>query len=303
MTNNYKIRLCLQTFNRPYFAQFALDSLITQGENIEIYISDNSTNFQFQDIYIQNYNTIPNIKYVYRQRNLTAIQHFNILVEESIDFDFVMFFHDDDILTPYYLSEILNSKFLLDENIVAIGINAFQMLGDFKTKKPIIYTKSNITIDSKIKLVNQYFNLEYSGAAPFPGYLYRVKSLLNVKLQKENGGKYSDLIFLIQLLELGKIVWLHKPLMFYRLHKNNDSNLIVNEQRIALKKYLKENNLLPKVIEQDYNMMLLYEKKKNKQIKQFIFYKYALKFIIYNILNFRLFKIIYVRFKKLKLTI
>ena len=134
------------TYNRPQYAKLALDSLINQGgNNYEIYISDNSTDSQFQDIYIQYYRYRPNIRYVFRHSNFTAIQHFNILVEESINFDFVMFFHDDDILAPDYLSEILNSNFLSDENVVAIGINAFQMLGDVKTKKPIIPSSDKIS--------------------------------------------------------------------------------------------------------------------------------------------------------------
>ena len=289
------------TYNRPQYAKLALDSLINQGgNNYEIYISDNSTDSQFQDIYIQYYRYRPNIRYVFRHSNFTAIQHFNILVEESINFDFVMFFHYDDILSPDYLSEILNSNFLSDENVVAIGINAFQMLGDVKTKKPIIYTKSNITIDSKLKLVNHYFNLEFSGSAPFPGYLYRVKSLLNVKLDKENGGKYSDLSFLLKLLEYGRIQWLCKPLMFYRLHNNNDSNSFAKKDRELLMRHLKINNLLTYNIENDLKLILLKEKKKHFQITNFEFYLNALKYLFINILVLRIFKLISARINRMK---
>lgn len=299
MSINYKIRLCLQTHNRPQYAILALDSLINQLNNKhEIYISDNSSNSDFYNIFIEKYSNIPNIKYVFRQSNLTAIQHFNKLIEESSNFDFVMFFHDDDILFPNYLDYILKSKFLSDVNVAAIGINAFKMLGNVKTKKPIIFTKSNITINSKLKLVDHYFNLEYSGAAPFPGYLYRVKSILNFNLQKDDGGKYSDLSFLIRLLEFGNIEWLCEPLMYYRLHNNNDSNFIVNEDRLALREYLKKYKLLTKNTESDYDMTINYEKLKFHQIKTYVFFCFVLKFLIFNIINLRIHKIIFARIKK-----
>ena len=299
MSNNYKIRLCLQTYNRPQYAKIALDSLINQLNNkYEIYISDNSTNSDFHNIFIKKYSNLPNIKYVFRQSNLTAIQHFNKLIEESSNFDFVMFFHDDDILFPNYIDYILNTKFLSDPNVAAIGVNAFKMLGNARTKKPIIYTKSNITINSKLKLVNQYFNLEYNGAAPFPGYLYRVKSILSVNLQKEDGGKYSDLSFLIKLLEFGNIEWLSEPLMFYRLHNNNDSKFIVNEDREALWKYLIKYKLLAKNTASDYEMTIKFEKFKFNQIKTYIFYSYVIKFLIFNIINLILHKIIFELIKK-----
>ena len=174
------------------------------------------------------------------------------------------------------------------------------MLGDVKTKKPIIYTKSNITIDSKLKLVNHYFNLEFSGSAPFPGYLYRVKSLLNVKLDKENGGKYSDLSFLLKLLEYGRIQWLCKPLMFYRLHNNNDSNSFAKKDRELLMRHLKINNLLTYNIENDLKLILLKEKKKHFQITNFEFYLNALKYLFINILVLRIFKLISARINRMK---
>ncbi len=299
MSIKYKIRLCLQTYNRPQYAKIALDSLINQiNYGHEIYISDNSTNSHFHNIFIKDYCNIPNIKYVFRQRSLTAIQHFNKLIEESSDFDFVMFFHDDDILSPNYLEYILNSRFLSDDKVAAIGINAFKMLGNVKTKKPIIYTKSNITINSKLKLVDQYFNLEYCGAAPFPGYLYRVKSILNVNLQKEDGGKYSDLSFLIKLLEFGNIQWLSEPLMFSRLHRNNDSKFIVNEDRLTLREYLNKYKLLSKNTAIDFDMIINYEKLKFHQIKTHLFYYYATMYLIFNVINLRIHKIIFARIKK-----
>jgi hypothetical protein len=86
--------------------------------------------------------------------------------------------------------------------------------------------------------------------------------------------------------------------MFYRLHRNNDSKFIENEDRVALREYLNKYKLLTKNTAIDFDMIINYEKLTFHQIKTHLFYYYATMYLIFNVINLRIHKIIFARIKK-----
>jgi len=303
MIKSYKIRLCLLTYNRPFLAKIALNSLIYQTYKCEILISDNSTNNEFEEVYKKEFLQIQNLSYVRRKPSLEGIEHFNSLIKDSVNFDFVMFFHDDDILETNYLREIINTNKLSDENIAAIGTNATILKGNKVTKRKIFLSNKNKLITTKKELVNQYFNYEYNGAVPFPSYLYRVTSINKHLLMKKQGGKYSDIVFLLKLLDDGFIYWLHQPLMKYRIHSSNDSKSASVEDRNSLRTYISSENLFDKNLLLDYDFIVNKDLYNCNKIDKLEHFKNVTKFIITNFKNLRIFKIQFQFFKKLFLNI
>lgn len=300
MVNSYKIKLCLLTRNRPEFAFKALDSLISQTHKCDIYVSDNSTNDDFKAIYEKGYNNLENLIYIKRNPSLPGIDHFNLLIQESKEYDFVLFFHDDDILNDNYVSEIVKSGKLDDNKIVAIGTNSTIIRDDCDTKLPILFSKKNLIIENKKKLVDHYFNLEFNGAVPFPSYLYRVSTLSKIKISKEKGGKHSDFFLLLNLLEFGELYWLCKPLMKYRIHQNNDSRSVSIQDRESLYRHLHLNKLVTKNIERDFKLMLDRELLHSNQLNKIHFFISLLKYAFNNTLSLRIFKILYKRINRYK---
>jgi glycosyltransferase involved in cell wall biosynthesis len=295
----YKIIIFLVTHNRPILASKALESILNQTyTNFELVISDNSTNDVFKNFIHDNYINYKNIIYIHRQPSLTGVDHFNQVIKESINFDFAVFFHDDDIMQPNYLEEILNSKLLNNIECTAIGVNAFIINKESISSKLLFYSHKILCIKSKKELINHYFNLEYHGAAPFPGYIYRVKYLQNQKLDFEAAGKHSDLLFLLNLLDKGYIFWLNKPLMNYRLHENNDTKTINLFDRNNLYTLLTNQNLITNDIKLDYNLMVLKELYYNKMISYYKFLQGIILYLFRNTINFRIIKIINARLIK-----
>lgn len=72
-------------------------------------------------------------------------------------------------------------------------------------------------------MLEYYFRKSEIGPAPFPAYMYRAVATRGLSLDRQHGGKYSDVSFLLKLLERGPIVWLPDVLMQYRYHEANDS--------------------------------------------------------------------------------
>lgn len=294
-----KIQICLVTHNRPEYATIALTSILNQSfKNFDILVSDNSSNNDFKKIINKNFTSHYNLKYVFREPSLSAIEHLNTLINESTEYDFVVFFHDDDILEPFYLDEIIKNVNLNKNNFVAIGTNAKIIKNNKITSKVIWDSKKKLIINSKFQLVNQYFNLEYNGTVPFPSYFYRVSSLLGNKFDKSQGGKYCDLIFLINLLNKGNLLWLSEPLMQYRIHSDNDSNFLNISDRKLLMTVLKNQDLVSKSLQIDYYFIIIKELYSKKKISSTNYLLFILKYVLLNIKNKRFFKILYTQLEK-----
>jgi glycosyltransferase involved in cell wall biosynthesis len=291
--SNYSFRLCLIVHNRFEYAKIALNSLLNQSySNYEIYVSDNSDKETFGNYIEKNINSNINLKYTFRKIQLNAIEHINTVMNESQYYDFILIFHDDDILHQSYLENIVKLKEINDNNLSAIAINGLVIKNNTITNRKITHYKNNRKVFSKKDLVDSYFCYDSKGAPPFPGYLYRTSAIKNIKLQIQHGGKHSDLIFISDILDNGYILWLKEPLMYYRIHETNDSKIYSDEDRNKLFSYLSNKQLFSKSALSDYKLMILKEKYNNNLISKF---KYNVNLIIYTlniILNLRLYRIL-----------
>ena len=297
MPVKYKFRLCLLVHNRPFFAKQALESLLNQNYNdYEVYVSDNSDDDSFIVSLNNLYSNFSNLKFIYRDIQLKAIEHINKVLDESMTFDFVMLFHDDDLLHHDYLKTISEITQLEDNNLAGIAINGRVITKNGFSKKNITQYNKNIEITSKESIVEKYFSFDSKGAAPFPGYLYNIRNIKNKRLNFNHGGKHSDVTFLIELLDTGYFLWIDKVLMDYRILEKNDSKYMSEIDRSNLKKYLVNNKLLTKRVALDYELMLEKERYFNKRISLIDLTKYILKYIYHNTLdNFRIIKILFIK--------
>ena len=298
----YTFRLSLIVHNRFELAKLALSSLLNQSyTDYEVYVSDNSDDLLFSNYVNEFLNERINLKYIFRNNKLNGIEHINSVIDESMLFDFIMIFHDDDILHPDFLENIVKLNEIDDINLVAIAINSLVIKNNFATNKRITCYKNNRKVFSKKDLVDSYFCYDSKGVPPFPGYLYRTSMLKNTRLYIENGGKHSDLTFLIDILENGYFLWLEKPLMSYRIHENNDSKNYSEEDRKKLYTFLNINHLLTSKARTDFNLMILKEKFRNKLISKNIYYYTLSKYLIKSIFEMRFFNIINVKIAKLRI--
>lgn len=299
--SKYTFRLCLLVHNRFELAKLSLSSLLNQSyTDYEVYVSDNSDDLLFSNYVNRNLNEYPNLKYIYRNKNLPGIQHINTVFDESMDYDFIMIFHDDDILHYDFLENIINLVEIDDNNLAAIAVNSYVINDKLSSNQKITYYIQNRKVYSKRDLVDSYFCYDSKGVPPFPGYLYKTSKLKNIRVHKEKGGKHSDLTFLTDILENGYFLWLTKPLMSYRIHMYNDSNTYSEKDRKSLYTYLNNNHLLSKNAKTDFSLLILTEKYNNKLISKYYYYFSLFKFFLRSIFEMRFYQIINVKIKKLR---
>ena len=112
-----------------------------------------------------------------------------------------------------------------NQKLSAVSCNAYILEQDTLTDKlfnPNL--KKNLQLNQTRELILHYLRPQLSHT-PFPSYLYRTENL-KYQLNTDDGGKHSDVSFLIKTLETGPFLWLAEPLMHYRRHGLNDSRTI-----------------------------------------------------------------------------
>jgi len=230
-----KIQIIIATFNRPTLILRSIDSALKQTFNdFELIVSDNSTNNDTRDIISKNYNT--NVIYTKRDKWLTGIEHLNIILSE-IKSEYFIIFHDDDVMHPEMLN-ILYSKLVKNNDILAVGCNAVVNKNNKNNKKSFSSLKIDKIIEKKSQLVEAYsINKSFM---PFPSYLYKREIAENIRFNMDHGGKFCDLAFLCEILNYGKIYFIAKPLMTYFMHKNQDTAKHEFVDKIKLINYLRK---------------------------------------------------------------
>lgn len=249
-----KLQIYIATRNRPEFIMGCVKSALNQNtlDNVEIIVSDNSTNDLTQKILK---NAELDIKYIKRSDSLSAIDHLNKIINES-DGTYLTIFHDDDILLPNYVStvrEILEA----DHNLAAAAPNALYLLDKQMSSEKLWKSNTDEVILNQNDLVYRYIKITSNNPPPFPGYMYRMSALGNIKLDGREAGKYSDFTFLLKIANTSKIRWIAEPLVAYRLHDNNDTKVEDIADRLKLLKFIYKYTNVKRKSSEDYEMRYL----------------------------------------------
>lgn len=260
-----KLQVFIPTYNRSNLILRSLTSVLNQTYlDFEVIVSDNSTDLLTESLF----KNINDKRVIYKKRNkvLSGIDHLNVILEE-VESEYFIIFHDDDFMHPEMINDQLN-YLSLNETIIALGCNALVNHHNKWRKVKFGNFKNNLIINSPLELLEGYVNS--NNYAPFPSYMYRKVVSNNLRLKIENGGKYSDLAFLIEILDFGKIAFLSKPLMTYFIHKSQDTSFHIFSEKSKLIKFLqikigvsKNNQLIKKMRSQNIYMDLKYKYNNN----------------------------------------
>jgi GT2 family glycosyltransferase len=294
MNNGSNLKISLKVVilsrNRPEYLRETLSSVIIASKNIpntinfELEISDNS---DYERKIKETEVNFSKINIISRKPILSFINHLKTVIKEA-NSDYLVIFHDDDLMKPNYLSELLN---IINKNpdIIAVGCNAVYLKNDREIDKTFL-KKSNkeIIIDTKEKILNGYFLIGGEGTAPLPSYMYKVSKIKNVEFNENNGGIHADVSLLFNAVEHGIILLTRKVLMSYRLHESNENK----NSRVAIKlnllnylnrKISKKTNRALK----DYRYTIMLEWFAGQNIKLINYYNWTnrQKFIFYYIIR------------------
>lgn len=220
------------THNRGKMLLETIKSVLNQTcHDFKFIVSDNSSNDETKNL-IYNSGLRNKFEYRKREKEYTSLDHFNLCLSE-VDTSFFILFHDDDIMMPDFVNKLYNS--IEGTEYIAVGCNAYFLYGDKKTKRKFFnkYSSKIIKISSydiaKMYCVNR-------SSMPYPSYIYNRKKIGEEKFDNECG-KYSDVTWLLRLSEKAPLLWLTQPLMYYRIHNDQDSNFLdlYNQFKLANK--------------------------------------------------------------------
>lgn len=230
-----KIQIYILSRDRPDYLREALDSVLISSNGLaDIVVSDNSETDTTQTLLFCDYS---NIKYVRRYPPVSVFEHFRLIIEESLA-EYIVLFHDDDLMMPNYVKTMLES---LDKNpdIAAVGCNAFLMRDNKKNTESFMGSvEKPLLLLNKKELISKYLKISNIDVAPFSSYMYRKKYLLGLYLDPAQGGKHADVSFLLKVIHRRPILWMNQPLMWYRRHSANDSRLESISDRLSLLRYI-----------------------------------------------------------------
>lgn len=212
------VQVYILTHNRPQLILESLSSVLRQDYcNLQIILSDNSTN----DLTEQITKEISDSRFVYKRRipALSPTEHFKLVISEVCS-DYYLLFHDDDLLAEGAIKKYIEiaQRF---PGAVAIGSNAYFIKGNKKTDKAIFLPQKKCVRPTPARFLKQYFFQK--NIIPFPSYFYCKKKVNGYLPDFDNGGKHSDVAYLLDLFDRGEIIWSFEPTMFSRLHSGQDS--------------------------------------------------------------------------------
>lgn len=242
--------------NRPDDARRAIQSVLEQSDpGYALTVSDNSSN---EDVEHMVHEHFPTVNYIRRRPMLAALEHFNHCIAEAGGTHFCLF-HDDDLMGPDFVREV-KAAIKAYPDAVSIGCNArIESGGSLQVRPSFLSPHTYELISSTSDLAARYFSRYQSGIAPFPGYVYQRVLVGQIRFLPDEG-KYSDVTWLLRLAEIGRTVWIRRPLMTYRLHGGNDGSVELRRDRLRFLAYLKRNRRkLGEGLLQDYRCSFIYK--------------------------------------------
>jgi glycosyltransferase involved in cell wall biosynthesis len=314
----YDLTVVIATHNRVALVIEAVESVLKQEfKDFHFVLSDNSDNNDTLDL-LKTRALLDKLRYIKRP-NINVMEHFNTILDETKT-KYMILFHDDDIMLPNMVGT-LYKEIVNDDTIAAVGCNAYLKRGN-KHYVESWRVKEDEMLSSKLDLIERYY---HSCIVFFPSYIYNLDLIKKYNIGfTSKAGKYSDVVWLLEIMNCGKVKWLVKRLMIYRLHEEQDSAKIgilaqqqlVNYYTIILGKGRK-SKIIKKYRISNLYLLMCKRLKENNRMTLFLFKqlvcifknqnhfirKRLLKYGIYivNIYFFRLFKIdLLSSFKKIR---
>ena len=213
------VQIFIATYNRPLLLEAAINSTLNQDfDSFEVIISDNSTNDETEKLISRFRDN--RLKYIKRRPSLSSFtEHFNVIMQD-VTAEYFMIFHDDDIMCENMVSTLINE---IEKNklAIAIGANAFVYINKRLQKKLFRKKNQNQIVKDRNEMAENYLN---SDILPLPSYLYKREVATTLIFDFNSGGKHADVSFLMNVSDLGHVINMDTPLMYYHFHNSQVSS-------------------------------------------------------------------------------
>ena len=233
MENSPLVSIIIPTFNRPKYFKIALESAMNQTyKNFEIFVSDNSTTDDTENLIQPYLKKFSNIKY-FRHKNFSANDNWDFARSyNNSDAEFVNWLLDDDFFYPQKLEimvEILKnnpdcSMCSSARDVIDAEGNIIDRMPSFE-QFPMLRKSGKISGESGGKLL---FKTGENYIGEPTTVLIRKNCLRDNDLcwSKDENGFFAllDVSTWCQLLSQGNLFWISEPLSAFRRHEGQATN-------------------------------------------------------------------------------
>ncbi|PGT56940.1 hypothetical protein COD14_28750 [Bacillus cereus] len=221
------VSILIPAYNRPiYFKQALISALLQSYSNIEIIISDDSTNDESQKIALRFGNKFPRvIKYYKNKINIGGRLNFQLALQKARG-EYINFLMDDDLFHPHKIERMMQ-YFLTDTNEKIKLVTSYRQpidsagneIQDFSFTKKRYHTDTiidGITASNSILLDGNWIGEPTTT-------LFRKKDLLEPFGYFRGSQYYSavDMASWFSLLSNGSLVYIADTLSYLRMHDFN----------------------------------------------------------------------------------
>lgn len=232
--------MAICAYNRPHYLEQTIQSVIAQSyKDIKIIIYDNGSTGDDVAQVVGGFSD-PRIFYVRFDQNRKDA--FNIIMDRC-DTEFLVIFHDDDIMLPHMIETELAE---IDKHAdAAVCAQAYSSIAQIDTDGNLIKRKQNrysvfeflsrkktATVFKKNELIID--NLKRGGNnISCPSAMFRTAKLNFFNLRfRLDCGPAADWLLWLETNSHEEIVVINKPLLFYRVHDKSDSHLAYEDGRM-----------------------------------------------------------------------
>ncbi|MCU5375938.1 glycosyltransferase [Bacillus cereus] len=220
-----KVSILIPAYNKPHYLELALKSALNQTyENIEIIISDDSTNDEVQAMiqpYLSQYECITYVK----NKPRVEAENFNKCIELA-NGDYINLLLDDDLFHPEKIKRMMNCFFSL-ENISFV--TSYRELID-ENGKILPPSTLNMKIAKETTLfegkeLGDYMLKNLKNIVGEPTTVLFNRKFLGGGFGCFKGKSYSainDIATWLDMMRKGKVVYIEEPLSYFRQHSGEN---------------------------------------------------------------------------------
>lgn len=214
------LEIFVLTYNRSIYLQELLSCLVNQTLlGFKVVILDNASTDDTALVASK----FKRFGYEFRSscKNIGGSGNFQLAQDQATK-EYVMILHDDDLIHPRYVENIIQ---LIDESPVYPALIASKMIftprPDLDLWKKSTFNKKVISCQSQLELAT----LLYDGfPLHFGSVVYKTSILKKISWNKKLYGKIADRPFLIDVSDHGLAFVFDYPYVQYRLHDDQDSS-------------------------------------------------------------------------------
>ncbi|HUB67231.1 MAG TPA: glycosyltransferase family A protein [Candidatus Methylacidiphilales bacterium] len=225
------VTVLIPTAKRPDMLVAALRSISEQTaikEIVEVIVSENAGDSRSKEV-CQQFPNLP-IKYIFREPQMSAVEHFSSLKKASWSGEFTVMLHDDDWWTPDFLRKGIdalnshskastfccNSYDVNDGDILSCPQSLIFWFGaNYPSFKPIW------EMDMREVLVASLLD----NPVHFSTMMARAEAFRKSAVIYDTGNKWDvDRMFIFELSRYGTVLFSPVPEAFYRFHAQQDTN-------------------------------------------------------------------------------